>query len=1334
MALCEDKILKILANKDAVYNADDNPNLVASPNVLGQTIPFNGEYGISTNPESFASEAYRVYFSDKVRGAIMRLSRDGLTPISNYGMKDWFRDNLKFNALGNDNLPDQQIIGSYDDRQDEYNLTIKSPTALTGTRSIMIGIQVVGPGEFVGWESQTLSFREDVKGWVSFKSFADMEFGISLENDYFTFNEGILWKHHVEDVDRNLFYNDHTPSSFEVLLNKSPEVVKNFKTLNYEGSQSYVKEHIEYTIDGVTYNEPDHYNLQPKKGWYVDNIVTDLQDGSIPEFIDKENKWFNYIRGTDINTNAHGQVSSVLDPSEFSFQGLGSVSGAGEVAILGCTDPNFVEYNPLATVDDGSCATAHLPGCLTHTSAINHDCATAIHPNAVTPCQDGVTIDDGSCKVVGCTDNSTFVSNSITYNTMFNYDPPPANTPCNDINNVPNGTGGGCCIETILGCTTPQSTNYDPLANTDDGSCIPIVNGCQENTASNYNSSANTEDCSCYWEGCTDATAFNPTVFNTSYIQSYANGCNVTAASITIDDGSCCYQQGCMATGMANFDAANCEPCVDVNGVSNGTAFTNGTSFDASVDCCNPCVYGCMIVGDPNYNALATCDDGTSCAIYTGCTNPIACNYEPLAIFDDGSCIIPTCCSDPLYINYDPNCSLTCNANATACGALVVFGCMTGTTTIGSQVNSNYNPLANVQQVSWADPTDPCTPCIYGCDDNTAHNYDPFSIYGPSATCNDGSCCYIAGCTNQVATNYDPTACYDDGSCILPITGCLELDMGPSGTAFNSQTFPGGIAVNSCEECIHPDINGNDIFYDYVNNVGNSCPSVIVDINTGQITGGCFDANGDPIGWKYKNYNPQATASCGGITNSLSGFSCCDELEGCKDISMYNYCDYCHPGNPLATSSCVPIIDGCLYSYFEDDQGNVFFNYNIGSGLYNHDPGTQGFSQIPVTATGNPDFDINTHNQNACVPINDPIPLQPGSPNSTTINLGDESSGCRADSSGNWPTNGQSKYAGYVLSTLTTGNPPSTNVIPGGVGYQVGGPYGWGTPLDIPLYDSVNALVNNIGGSTSGNVEAYNKNWDGFDGPGGNFGLGTSYPHTTNFFVTAMHEYIQWGSFAGAWHPSNMNACCNMSGCIHPLANNFDLIGYVKNRLDPWNPHYVGHPGELTNAGPGANTYPFFPGREGQACSTCPTGDPGEPDWDGGAASIVGQGSSPGIGADIFFEPPPVYDDQGNNIGGSGLPIDPNGPRWDPYQPAYTLTVGGGNVSIDPEGLWRCCDFGEVGCTDPAACDAWVSPTVSRVHGFSESHTWPGSCCYPTPNGGCGHCQTISTTAQGAGA
>ena len=116
VTLCEDKCLKILANKDAVFNADGNQQLTATANVLGQTIPFVGEYGISKNPESFASQAYRSYFTDKQRGTVLRLSMDGLTPISDYGMKDWFRDHLK---LGN-----ISIIGSYDDKKDEYNVSI----------------------------------------------------------------------------------------------------------------------------------------------------------------------------------------------------------------------------------------------------------------------------------------------------------------------------------------------------------------------------------------------------------------------------------------------------------------------------------------------------------------------------------------------------------------------------------------------------------------------------------------------------------------------------------------------------------------------------------------------------------------------------------------------------------------------------------------------------------------------------------------------------------------------------------------------------------------------------------------------------------------------------------------------------------------------------------------------------------------------------------------------------------------------------------------------------------------------------------------------------------
>ena len=120
VTLCEDKCLRILASKDAVFNADGNTQLTATANVLGQTIPFSGEFGISKNPESFASESYRAYFSDKVRGVILRLSKDGITPISMFGMKDWFKDNLKLTG---------KVVGSYDDKKDEYNVTLEySPT------------------------------------------------------------------------------------------------------------------------------------------------------------------------------------------------------------------------------------------------------------------------------------------------------------------------------------------------------------------------------------------------------------------------------------------------------------------------------------------------------------------------------------------------------------------------------------------------------------------------------------------------------------------------------------------------------------------------------------------------------------------------------------------------------------------------------------------------------------------------------------------------------------------------------------------------------------------------------------------------------------------------------------------------------------------------------------------------------------------------------------------------------------------------------------------------------------------------------------------------------
>ena len=132
-------------------------------------------------------------------------------------------------------------------------------------------------------------------------------------NKYITFNGGEAFEHHVDTVNRNFFYHTQYDSSITTILNEAPGSWKSFKTLNYEGTQGRILQDKPDT-DGVIFNNQANID-----GWYVDSITTDHQSGSVPEFVEKEGKWFNYIQGTQTTL-------SNLDTSEFSVQGLGSGS------------------------------------------------------------------------------------------------------------------------------------------------------------------------------------------------------------------------------------------------------------------------------------------------------------------------------------------------------------------------------------------------------------------------------------------------------------------------------------------------------------------------------------------------------------------------------------------------------------------------------------------------------------------------------------------------------------------------------------------------------------------------------------------------------------------------------------------------------------------------------------------------------------------------------------------------------------------------------------------------------------------------------------------------
>lgn len=166
-----------------------------------------------------------------------------------------------------------------------------------------------------------------------------------------------------------------------------------------------------------------------------------------------------------------------------------------------------------------------------------------------------------------------------------------------------------------------------------------------------------------------------------------------------------------------------------------------------------------------------------------GCTDPLACNFDPLAVVDDGSCFYPNFCGscDPLEIQgcMDP---LSCNYNPLAtcgddsCIVLNACGLCDGPSIEGctDPVSCNFDPLADCDDGSCEEP-DECGECggsgTAGCTDPVACNFDP------DADCDDGSCelpdpCGICGgggvpgCIDVTACNFDPLAECDDGSCL----------------------------------------------------------------------------------------------------------------------------------------------------------------------------------------------------------------------------------------------------------------------------------------------------------------------------------------------------------------------------------------------------------------------------------------------------------------------------------------------------------------------------------------------------------------------------------------
>ena len=441
------------------------------------------------------------------------------------------------------------------------------------------------------------------------------------------------------------------------------------------------------------------------------------------------------------------------DPDALNYDPAALIDdGSCDYPVLGCTDASAFNFNPSATEDDGSCVPVEY-GCL-DPNACNYDSlantsapdlceyASTLYPDGDKDCFGNCYFDsdeDGICdmnEVVGCTDptadenyNSEATDTDNSQCVYYGCTDPAAN------NTNPKATPGNPYAESDCrydGCTAEGADNYDPTADDDDGSCI--FSGCTNGgnpdegvpPADNYDSNATQDDGSCVWSGCMDMEASNfeawATIDDGSCIilgctdENADEGNNLGSA--TQDDGSCGYR-GCTNPAADNYD--------DTATLDNGSCIISGCT-DSAAD---------------NYNQEANNDDG-SCVI-SGCTDSTASNYVPNANVDDGSCTILGC-TDP----ESPDFNSAANVDDGSCTyPTEIEGCTT-------QGAINYNPQATIDD-------DSCQ--IKGCMDEDALNWNPDANV-------DGVCEY-AGCMNPEADNYNPQAVQDDPENPCIISGCM---------------------------------------------------------------------------------------------------------------------------------------------------------------------------------------------------------------------------------------------------------------------------------------------------------------------------------------------------------------------------------------------------------------------------------------------------------------------------------------------------------------------------------------------------------------------------------
>jgi len=323
-------------------------------------------------------------------------------------------------------------------------------------------------------------------------------------------------------------------------------------------------------------------------------------------------------------------INGTLNTGSFGQIGFGvNATGCDTVVVLGCTDPNALNYNPLATINDGSCTYQEIcDATLIELLVQTTYSLSEIHWNILDSDSSVVAFGEAygnsvveatfHCLEDGC---YTFEMYETSEDNGF-------------------GFGGGWFLMGLVDYTfiTSGSISQGEYGQFQFGintaNCVTIY-GCMDPTAINYNPNASEDDGYCIYPEICD---FNEVIITT---ETFLWGAEV---SWTITQNSMIVASGNGYSNQSAYTQAECleDGCYVFNMYDSYGDGWNGGSFNISMDGVE-IINGTLSTG--SFGQIHFGVNATDCPTVYGCTDASAINYNPLATEDDGTCEYQFGCS-----------------------------------------------------------------------------------------------------------------------------------------------------------------------------------------------------------------------------------------------------------------------------------------------------------------------------------------------------------------------------------------------------------------------------------------------------------------------------------------------------------------------------------------------------------------------------------------------------------------------------------------------------------------------------------------------------------------